>query len=151
MKRLSITLVLVYLTFFSSALSEIKVGIVLGFTGPIESLTPLMAESAELALKEASNSEVFLNGKKITSIRADSTCNDVDAATKAAEDVIAQGVIALIGAVCLEETKSILLESALPNEIVMISPAATSPALTNLKNKGFFLEPRHLSLEVEKY
>ena len=138
MKRLLIVLVLVYSTFFSSALSEIKVGIVLGFTGPIESLTPLMADSAELALEEASNSEVFLNGKKITPIRADSTCNDVDTAIKAAEDVIAQGVIALIGAVCLEETKSILLESALPNEIVMISPAATSPALTNLENKGFF-------------
>ena len=34
----------------------IKVGIILGFTGPIESLTPGMADSAELALKEASDS-----------------------------------------------------------------------------------------------
>ena len=28
---------------------EIKMGIILGFTGPIESLTPAMAASAELA------------------------------------------------------------------------------------------------------
>ena len=31
-----------------------KMGIILGFTGPIESLTPAMAASAELAFKEAS-------------------------------------------------------------------------------------------------
>ena len=35
---------------------EIKMGIILGFTGPIESLTPAMAASAELAFKEASDS-----------------------------------------------------------------------------------------------
>ena len=33
---------------------DIKVGVILGFTGPIESLTPGMASSAELALAEAS-------------------------------------------------------------------------------------------------
>ena len=38
----------------TSAFAEIKMGIILGFTGPIESLTPAMAASAELAFKEAS-------------------------------------------------------------------------------------------------
>ena len=33
---------------------EIKVGVMLGFTGPIESLTPAMADAAELAFTEAS-------------------------------------------------------------------------------------------------
>ena len=32
---------------------DIKVGIILGFTGPIESLTPDMAAGAELAFAEA--------------------------------------------------------------------------------------------------
>ena len=31
---------------------SIKMGIILGFTGPIESLTPAMAASAELAFKK---------------------------------------------------------------------------------------------------
>ena len=38
---------------------EVKVGIILGFTGPIESLTPAMAASAELAFTEVSDSGSF--------------------------------------------------------------------------------------------
>ena len=34
---------------------EVKVGILIGFTGPIESLTPDMAAAAELAMKEVSD------------------------------------------------------------------------------------------------
>ena len=63
----------------------IKMGIILGFTGPIESLTPAMAASAELAFKEASDSGSLLGGEKITVVRADSTCVDSAAATAAAE------------------------------------------------------------------
>ena len=43
---------------------EIKMGIILGFTGPIESLTPAMAASAELAFKEASDSGSLIRWKK---------------------------------------------------------------------------------------
>ena len=43
----------------------IKMGIILGFTGPIESLTPAMAASAKLAFDEASDSGSLLNGEKI--------------------------------------------------------------------------------------
>ena len=35
-----------------SADNQIKIGIILGFTGPIESLAPVMAKSAELAIDE---------------------------------------------------------------------------------------------------
>ncbi len=34
----------------------IKLGVILGYTGPIESLTPDMAAGAELAIKEVSKS-----------------------------------------------------------------------------------------------
>ena len=35
------------------AMADIKMGVILGFTGPIESLTPDMGGSAEVAFKEA--------------------------------------------------------------------------------------------------
>ncbi|MBC8308550.1 MAG: branched-chain amino acid ABC transporter substrate-binding protein, partial [Pelagibacterales bacterium] len=73
---------------------EIKVGIILGFTGPIESLTPAMAASAELAFKEASDSGSLMSGSTITPIRADSTCVDSAAAQSAAEGLISQGIAA---------------------------------------------------------
>ena len=56
------------------AAADIKMGIILGFTGPIESLTPHMANSAEMAFKEASDSGLLLGGQRISIIRADSTC-----------------------------------------------------------------------------
>ena len=33
--------------------ADVKIGVLLGYTGPIESLTPDMASGAELAMKEA--------------------------------------------------------------------------------------------------
>ena len=38
----------------------VNIGVILGFTGPIESLTPMMAESAELALTEINESRMGL-------------------------------------------------------------------------------------------
>ena len=113
-------------------------GIILGFTGPIESLTPAMAASAELAFKEASDSGSLLGGAKISPMRVDSTCVDSAAATAAAEGLISDGVAAIMGADCSGVTGAIATNVAVPNGVVMISPSATSPALTTLDDKGFF-------------
>tara|TARA_B100001027_G_scaffold200244_1_gene159516 strand:+ start:218 stop:1360 length:1143 start_codon:yes stop_codon:yes gene_type:complete len=122
----------------TSVVGEIKIGIILGFTGPIKSLTPAMADSAEIAFKEASDSGSLLDGKTITTIRVDSTCKDSSAASAAAKEIISQGAKAILGGVCSEVTETILSEAAIPNRIVMISPAATSASLTSLDDKGFF-------------
>ena len=53
------------------ATADIKMGVILGFTGPIESLTPDMGGSAEVAFKEASDSGLLLGGQKIVSVRGD--------------------------------------------------------------------------------
>jgi branched-chain amino acid transport system substrate-binding protein len=141
MKKLFIAAFMFVSTFTSNVLADghtIKMGIILGFTGPIESLTPAMAASAELAFKEASDSGSLLGGKKIEVIRADSTCVDSAAATAAAEGVISQGVAAIMGADCSGVTGAIASNVAVPNGVVMISPSATSPGLTTLDDKGFF-------------
>ena len=118
---------------------DIKVGIILGFTGPIESLTPGMASSAELAFAEASASGKLLGGKTIVGLRADSTCIDAAAASSAAERLItADGVVAIMGADCSGVTTAIANNVAIPNGVVMVSPSATSPALSTIDDKGFF-------------
>ena len=138
MKKLFIAAFIFVSTFTTSTFAEVKMGIILGFTGPIESLTPAMAASAELAFKEASDSGSLLGGEKISVIRADSTCVDSAAATAAAEGVISQGVAAIMGADCSGVTGAIASNVAVPNGVVMISPSATSPGLTALDDKGFF-------------
>lgn len=118
---------------------DIKIGVILGFTGPIESLTPHMADGAELAMKEVSDSGKLLDGSTVTSIRADSTCIDAGAATAAAERLItADGVKGIMGADCSGVTGAILSNVALANGVVMISPSATSPALSTAEDNGLF-------------
>jgi branched-chain amino acid transport system substrate-binding protein len=138
MKKLFIAAFIFVSTFTTSTFAEVKMGIILGFTGPIESLTPAMAASAELAFKEASDSGSLLGGETISVVRADSTCVDSAAATTAAEGVIAQGVAAIMGADCSGVTGAIATNVAVPNGVVMISPSATSPGLTELADKGLF-------------
>ncbi len=122
-----------------AAAEEIKVGIILGFTGPIESLTPAMAAGAELALSEASKSGSLLGGASIIPVRADSTCIDAAAATSAAERLItSDGVVAIMGADCSGVTTAIANNVAVPNGVVMVSPSATSPALSSIDDNGYF-------------
>ncbi|MHC8509663.1 MAG: ABC transporter substrate-binding protein [Rhodospirillales bacterium] len=118
---------------------EIKLGVLLGFTGPIESITPHMGGSAELAIKEVSDSGMLLGGMKVTPVRGDSTCVDAAAATATAERLItSDGVKAIVGSDCSGVTIAILKNVALPNGIVMVSPSATSPALSTIEDNGLF-------------
>jgi len=119
--------------------SEIKIGIILGFTGPIESITPSMADGAELAIAEVSESGLLLDGSTVTAVRGDSTCIDAGAATAVAErQITGDGVAGIMGADCSGVTGAILSNVALPNGVAMISPSATSPALTTAEDDGLF-------------
>ena len=142
MKKLIIAVCMFFTSIASNVYADghgnIKMGIILGFTGPIESLTPAMAASAELAFNEASDSGSLLGGKKIKVERADSTCVDSAAATSAAEGLVSNGVVAIMGADCSGVTGAIASNVAVPNGVVMISPSATSPGLTTLEDKGYF-------------
>ncbi|WP_299725914.1 ABC transporter substrate-binding protein [uncultured Tateyamaria sp.] len=115
---------------------EVKLGIILGFTGPIESLTPSMADGAELAMAEVTESGLLLDGATVSSVRADSTCVDAGAATAAAERLVtADKVDGIMGADCSGVTGAILNNVAVANGVVMISPSATSPGLSHNDNE----------------
>ena len=124
---------------YADAHNEVKIGVVLGFTGPLESITPAMAAGAELAMAEVNESGALLGGTTVTSVRADSTCIDAGAATAAAERVVtSDGVAAIMGADCSGVTGAILQNVARANGVVMISPSATSPGLSTAEDDGLF-------------
>ena len=116
---------------------DVKLGILIGFTGPIESLTSHMANAAEAAMKE-----VNASGKSqftFSSVRGDSTCVGADAAVAAATKMVtSDGVKGIIGGDCSGVTGAVLQNVARPNGIPMISPSATSPALTTAEDDGLF-------------
>lgn len=116
--------------------SEVKIGVFLGFTGPIESLVAEMGPAAEFAIEEVNASGLLLGGAKVTSVRGDTTCVDAGAATAAIERLItADGVSGVVGGDCSGVTGAALNNVAMPNGMVMISPSATSPGLSHMNNE----------------
>ncbi|MEX2520435.1 MAG: ABC transporter substrate-binding protein [Paracoccaceae bacterium] len=123
----------------AAAADDVKLGVILGYTGPLESITPAMAASAELAMKEVTDAGGILGGSAVVPVRGDSTCIDAAAASAAAERLItSDGVAAIVGADCSGVTTAILQNVAMPNGVVMISPSATSPALSTIEDNGLF-------------
>ncbi|MEM8751291.1 MAG: ABC transporter substrate-binding protein [Pseudomonadota bacterium] len=118
---------------------DIKLGVFLGFTGAIESIVADMGPAAELAIKEVSDSGALLDGSKVVAVRGDTTCTDAAVATAAAERLItSEGVKAIVGGDCSGVTTAALQNVAVPNGVVMISPSATSPALSTVEDNGLF-------------
>ncbi|WP_321363506.1 ABC transporter substrate-binding protein [uncultured Celeribacter sp.] len=139
MKKLLLASTAATLMAGAGSAEDVKIGILLGFTGPLETIMPHMADSAELAFKEISETGKFLDGSTITSVRADSTCVDASAATAAAERLVtSDGVVAIMGADCSGVTGAVLSNVAVPNGVVMVSPSATSPGLSSIEDNGLF-------------
>jgi branched-chain amino acid transport system substrate-binding protein len=138
MKKLILAAIISLSSVSTAAFAEIKVGIILGFTGPIESLTPAMRDGAKLAFLEASNSGDLLDGETFAINIQDSTCVDAAAATAAAESMVGDGVVAIMGADCSGVTGAINANVAVPNGVLMVSPSATSPGLSKIADNGTF-------------
>ncbi len=122
-----------------AASEDVKLGVILGFTGPIESLVKDMAPGAELAMKEVSDAGGILDGRKVVPVRGDSTCTDAAAASATAERLITSDKIsAIVGGDCSGVTTAMLKNVAMAKGIVMVSPSATSPALSSIEDNGLF-------------
>ena len=139
---LKILLSVIYISIFISKShaenhNEVKVGILLGFSGVVESLTPSMADSAELAFNEISN-DVDLSKKiKFKIQRADTSCSNKNLAKDSASKLIGEGVTAIIGAACPDLTMEIAKNILIPKKILMISPADASNELIQLNDNGY--------------
>ncbi|KPD11233.1 ABC transporter substrate-binding protein [Phaeobacter sp. 11ANDIMAR09] len=117
---------------------EVKLGVLFGFTGPIESLAPAMASGAELAMEEVTKSGMLLDSATVTPVRADTGCIDNGLAVANGEKLVAEGVNGIVGGDCSGVTGAILQNVAIPNGMVMISPSATSPGLSSMEDNGLF-------------
>ncbi|MDO7675123.1 MAG: ABC transporter substrate-binding protein, partial [Reinekea forsetii] len=115
------------------AQADVKIGFLGGFTGPIESLTPPIFEGAKVAIAHVNTQGGLLEGEMIEMPSADTTCVDASAASNGADRLInSEGAIALVGGLCSGATIAAANNIAIPAGVPMISPASTSPALTDL-------------------
>ena len=139
MKKLLLATAATALVAGAASAEEIKLGVLLGFTGPLESTVPNMANGAELAMKEVSDSGKLLDGATVVSVRGDSTCVDAAAAQSAAERLVTSDKVSgIVGGDCSGVTGAVLQNVARPNGVAMVSPSATSPALSAAEDDGLF-------------
>ena len=106
---------------FAEKSKEVKVGILLGFTGAVESLTPLMAESVELAFKEVTTNEDLDKDINFRLLKADTACDNINFAKNSATKLV----------------KEVAKEILIPKKILMISPADNSNELITLKDNAY--------------
>ncbi|WP_375452409.1 ABC transporter substrate-binding protein [uncultured Devosia sp.] len=121
------------LSIAAPALAEdVKLGILADLTGPIESLAPPIVAGAQLAFDEVNAQGGILGGGKIVPVVGDSAC-DATAASAAADKLVnTDQVTGIMGAFCTGATIGGANSAAIPGGVVMISPAASAPALTTL-------------------
>lgn len=139
MKKLLLATVATAALAGAASAEDAKIGISLGYTGPLESMSPAMTQGAEMAIKEVTESGKFMGGSKVTSVQVDNTCADAAASVAAVERLVtSEKVNGIMGGMCSGETIASLERVAVPNGMVMISPSATSPALTDIQDQGYF-------------
>ncbi len=138
-KLLMASAALAAMTAGTAQAEDVKIGIALGFTGPLESLAPPIAAGAEMAIAEINAAGTFMDGATVTAVQGDTTCVDSSAATAVAERLVtSDGVSGIMGAMCSGAAGAVLSNVSRPNGIVQISPSATSPALTTIEDDGLF-------------
>tara|TARA_B100000929_G_scaffold140316_1_gene111076 strand:- start:211 stop:1392 length:1182 start_codon:yes stop_codon:yes gene_type:complete len=125
-------------TMATASHADVTIGELQGFTGPLESMIGAMSGGANLAVTEANASGKYLQGT-INIVQGDSMCIDAAVAIALAEKMINDdNVIAIMGPNCSGNTGAVISNVLVPNGVVAISPSATSPALTDLEDGGWF-------------
>lgn len=111
---------------------EVKLGFLADITGPIAGFAPGMVDAGNLAITNVNDQGGLFDGQKLTSVIADSACDGGSAGPAADRLVNAENVVAIFGGYCSGATIAGANGSAIPGNVVMISPASTAPAVAEL-------------------
>lgn len=118
------------------AAEALKIGALLSFTGGLASFGPAIYNGVELAVTEINDSG-GVNGKPVELVKGDDGTSPQQALTEAQRLVDVERVKAIIGA--LPSTASLQVAETVtgPAGILQISPASSSPALTDANDDDF--------------
>lgn len=114
----------------------IKLGILLPETGDLGWLGAPMVDAAKLAVKVVNENGGIL-GREVVAVAVDTQTDDVAARDGIEYLINVEGVQAVVGAAGSGETMAALAQ-AVPGQVVMVSPSATSPDFTTFEDDGYF-------------
>lgn len=114
----------------------VRIGTLLDYTGDLATFGPPMRNGADLAA-ELLNDAGGVLGQPVRAVHRDSGTSQQVAMEAARAQVNAQGIKAIVGSLSSGVTLAVAQAVTVPNQVVMVSPASTSPALTALNDNGF--------------
>lgn len=115
----------------------LKIGTLFPFTGDLSDFGPAFWNSAELAVNQI-NEGGGVNGQPVELLRGDTATSPQQAVTEAARLIDIEGVSAIVGPAGSGEALPVAESVAGPAGVPVISPSATSPALTVANDNGVF-------------
>jgi branched-chain amino acid transport system substrate-binding protein len=113
---------------------DVKLGFLADVTGPIAGFAPTMVTAGNTAIQNVNDQGGILNGGKLSSVVADTACSADQGGPAADRLVNTEKVTAIFGAFCSGPTIAAANGAAIPGNVVMVSPSATAPAVSELKD-----------------
>ena len=113
----------------SASGNAVRIGMVASFSGTSAGYGSAVRDAAEMAVNRVNAAGGVLGGR-LLQLEAKDDQSDREPAVKAATELYDAGVAAIIGTNASSSTADVLTQVAKPRGAVLISPSATSPALT---------------------
>ncbi|MEC9489561.1 amino acid/amide ABC transporter substrate-binding protein (HAAT family) [Halanaerobium saccharolyticum] len=140
-KKILITmLVLLFLSLTVSgafAQETVKIGTLMPLTGGLASYGQFTRNGTLLAQKIINEQGGLLGGRELELVNVDTQTNPQAGVDGAKKLVSINGVNAIVGALSSGVTIPVAESVTVPGEVVLISPASTSPVLTTLEDNGY--------------
>ena len=119
-----------------AAAGPLKIGVLVAFTGDLSDFGPAHENTARLAAKEI-NAAGGVLGQDIEIVRGDTGTDPSQGATEATRLVEVENVDVILGALSSGVTLQIAESVTGPGAVLQISPASTSPGLTEANDSDF--------------
>lgn len=116
---------------------DVKVGTLMGITGPLANFIPPILNAAKLAEAQVNAGGGILNGQTFKLVVADSQGSAQPAVDAANKLINIENVSAIVGALTSGATVAAANASAIPNKVMMISPSATAPSMTEIVDNDY--------------
>ncbi len=115
----------------------VRIGTLLDFTGDLGVFGKPMRNGVDLAVDLLNQAGGLLDGRQVRAVHKDSGTSSQIATDAARALILTEGVEAIVGSLSSGVTQAVAISVTIPNEVVLISPASTSPSLTVIDDNDF--------------
>jgi branched-chain amino acid transport system substrate-binding protein len=116
---------------------EVKLGVLLGFTGGLAPFSPVLRDSVRLVAATVNANGGILNNQRLALVEADDQTNPQVAVDAANRLVNVENVAALIGPLASGQVLAVANSVSIPRRVVLISPSATAPGISALNDDDY--------------